>query len=92
MKRVRMVGLIAAAPLCSVSSREGNVCRKIVKDRGTIICAAECRDGIQNHGSDEELLMARASPGEMLDMIVVRKNSTTIMLGTQPPMASSVPG
>lgn len=43
---------------------------KIVKDRGTIICAAECRDGIPNHGAYGELLMARASPRELLDMIM----------------------
>jgi lactate racemase len=43
---------------------------KIVKDGGTIICAAECRDGIPNHGAYGELLMARASPRELLDMIM----------------------
>jgi len=43
---------------------------KIVKDGGAIICAAECRDGIPNHGAYGELLTARASPRELLDMIM----------------------
>ena len=43
---------------------------KIVKDGGTIICAAECRDGIPNHGAYGELLAARPSPRELLDMIM----------------------
>jgi nickel-dependent lactate racemase len=43
---------------------------KIVKDGGTIICAAECRDGIPNHGAYGELLMERGSPRELLDMIM----------------------
>jgi nickel-dependent lactate racemase len=43
---------------------------KIVKQGGTIICAAECRDGIPNHGAYGEILASRPSPGELLDMIV----------------------
>jgi lactate racemase len=43
---------------------------KIVKDAGTIICAAECRDGMPNHGAYGELLMKCASPRELLDMIM----------------------
>jgi lactate racemase len=43
---------------------------KIVKQGGTIICAAECRDGIPHHGAYGELLTARASPRELLDMIM----------------------
>jgi len=43
---------------------------KVVKDRGTIICAAECRDGIPNHGAYGELLTTRNSPRELLDMIM----------------------
>jgi lactate racemase len=43
---------------------------RIVKERGTIICAAECRDGIPNHGAYGELLAARPSPRELLDMIM----------------------
>jgi nickel-dependent lactate racemase len=43
---------------------------KIVKEGGTIICAAECRDGIPNHGAYGELLTTRNSPRELLDMIM----------------------
>ena len=42
---------------------------KIVKPGGTIICAAECKDGIPDHGAYGELLASRASPRELLDMI-----------------------
>jgi nickel-dependent lactate racemase len=42
---------------------------KIVKDGGTIICAAECRDGIPNHGAYGEILSSRPSPRDLLDMI-----------------------
>jgi len=42
---------------------------KIVKDEGTIICAAECRDGIPNHGAYGEILASRRSPRELLEMI-----------------------
>jgi nickel-dependent lactate racemase len=42
---------------------------KIVKDGGTIICAAECKDGIPNHGAYGEILASRSSPKELLDMI-----------------------
>jgi nickel-dependent lactate racemase len=43
---------------------------KVVKDGGTIICAAECRDGIPNHGPYGELLTTRNSARELLDMIM----------------------
>jgi lactate racemase len=42
---------------------------KIVKNGGTIICAAECRDGIPDHGAYGEILASRTSPRELLDMI-----------------------
>src|SRR5436309_11492327 len=42
---------------------------KIVKDGGMIICAAECRDGIPNHGAYGEILGSRRSPRELLEMI-----------------------
>lgn len=42
---------------------------KIVKAGGTIICAAECRDGIPSHGSYGEILASRSSPRELLDLI-----------------------
>lgn len=42
---------------------------KIVKQGGTIICAAECRDGIPDHGAYGEILQSRPSPKELLEMI-----------------------
>ncbi|HYR83281.1 MAG TPA: nickel-dependent lactate racemase [Terriglobia bacterium] len=42
---------------------------KVVKSGGTIICAAECRDGIPNHGAYGEILASASSPRELLDMI-----------------------
>jgi lactate racemase len=43
---------------------------KIVKTGGTIICAAECRDGIPDHGAYREILESGASPQALLDMIM----------------------
>ena len=42
---------------------------QVVKPGGTIICAAECRDGLPAHGSYGEVLASRASPRELLAMI-----------------------
>lgn len=42
---------------------------RIVKPGGTIICAAECRDGIPNHGAFLEILTSRSSPRELLQMV-----------------------
>ena len=41
----------------------------IVKPGGTIICAAECRDGIPDHGPYGRLLRERRSPEELLAMV-----------------------
>jgi len=43
---------------------------KIVKQGGTIICAAECRDGVPDHGAYGQILASRSSPQELLDMIL----------------------
>jgi len=43
---------------------------KIVKPGGTIVCAAECRDGIPDHGAYREILESRSSPQALLDMIM----------------------
>jgi len=43
---------------------------KIVRQGGTIICAAECRDGIPDHGAYGQILASRSSPQELLAMIV----------------------
>jgi nickel-dependent lactate racemase len=42
---------------------------KIVKPGGTIICVAECRDGLPNHGSYGAVLASQPSPAALLDMI-----------------------
>jgi nickel-dependent lactate racemase len=41
----------------------------IVRDGGTIVCAAECRDGFPNHGSYREVLESATSPRALLDTI-----------------------
>ena len=42
---------------------------QIVKKGGSIICAAECSDGIPDHGSYGEILKSQASPQSLLKMI-----------------------
>jgi nickel-dependent lactate racemase len=42
---------------------------KIVKPGGTIICAAECRDGLPSHGSYGAVLASQPSPDALLAMI-----------------------
>ena len=42
---------------------------KVVKGGGVILCAAECRDGLPDHGAYAELLKRRSSPAELLDMV-----------------------
>jgi nickel-dependent lactate racemase len=42
---------------------------KVVKPGGTIICAAECRDGVPNHGAYGEILASGSSPGALLKII-----------------------
>jgi lactate racemase len=41
----------------------------IVKKGGTIICAAECHDGVPNHGNYFKILQMARSPQAILDMI-----------------------
>ena len=42
---------------------------QIVKKGGSIICVAECSDGIPNHGRYYEILTSAESPAALLDMI-----------------------
>ena len=42
---------------------------KIVKAGGTIVTAAECRDGLPNHGSYGAVLASAPSPAALLEMI-----------------------
>jgi len=41
----------------------------IVKPAGTIVCAAECRDGLPNHGSYGAVLASQPNPAQLLAMI-----------------------
>jgi nickel-dependent lactate racemase len=42
---------------------------RVLKPGGTIVCAAECRDGLPDHGSFGEVLRSRGSPEALLEMI-----------------------
>jgi lactate racemase len=42
---------------------------KIIKPGGTIVAAAECRDGLPNHGSYGAVLASAPSPAALLEMI-----------------------
>ena len=42
---------------------------KVVKPGGTIVCAAECCDGLPSHGSYGEVLASQPSPEKLLAMI-----------------------
>ncbi|GAB3472699.1 nickel-dependent lactate racemase [Nocardiopsis coralliicola] len=44
----------------------------VVRPGGTIICAAECRDGFPDHGSYREVLASAASPQALFDEISAR--------------------
>ena len=45
---------------------------QVVRGGGTIVCAAECRDGFPDHGSYRDELTAAASPAALLDAIGAR--------------------
>ena len=42
---------------------------KVVKPGGTIVCAAECRDGFPGHGEFRRLLSSQDSPRALIDAI-----------------------
>ena len=42
---------------------------QVVRDGGTIICTAECSDGIPEHGLYKEILSSQNGPRELLDAI-----------------------
>ena len=42
---------------------------KVVKRGGTIVCAAECSDGLPSHGSYGDVLASQPSPEKLLEMI-----------------------
>jgi nickel-dependent lactate racemase len=45
---------------------------QVVKPGGTIVCAAECRDGFPDHGAYRSQLASAASPQALLDEIAAR--------------------
>jgi nickel-dependent lactate racemase len=45
---------------------------QVVRPGGTIICAAECRDGFPGHGSYREVLASAPSPQALVDAISAR--------------------
>ena len=45
---------------------------QVVRPGGSIVCAAECRDGFPDHGSYREVLASAASPQALLDAIAAR--------------------
>ncbi len=47
----------------------------VVRPGGTIICAAECRDGFPDHGSYREVLSSEASPEALLATIAARERT-----------------
>ena len=42
---------------------------EVVKPGGHIVCVAECRDGLPDHGAYAAILAERGSPAELLEMI-----------------------
>jgi lactate racemase len=48
---------------------------QVVKQGGTIVCAAECRDGFPDHGSYRSQLRSAASPRELVDEITSRSEA-----------------
>jgi lactate racemase len=47
----------------------------VVRKGGTIVCAAECRDGFPDHGSYRDVLASAPSPQALLDAISARKDT-----------------
>ena len=42
---------------------------QVVKQGGTILCAAECSDGIPSHGRYQEILASASGPKELLEIV-----------------------
>ena len=42
---------------------------RLAKPGGTIVCAAECRDGLPSHGSYGAILSSQPTPAALLEMI-----------------------
>lgn len=48
---------------------------QVVRPGGTIVCAAECRDGFPDHGSYREVLASAPSPRALFDAISARSET-----------------
>ena len=60
------------------STRRSRACRprrRSCAPGGTIVCAAECRDGFPEHGSYREELTGAASPAALLEAIAAREQT-----------------
>lgn len=51
---------------------------QVVRPGGTIVCAAECRDGFPDHGSYRQVLASASSPQELLRTIEARAAGETV--------------
>lgn len=49
---------------------------QIVRQGGTIVCAAECRDGIPDHGNYAQILASGDSPAALLEAIAAAPTTT----------------
>ena len=49
---------------------------QIIRENGIIICAAECKDGIPDHGEYGHILRSETSPKKLLEKIMSNKNTT----------------
>jgi nickel-dependent lactate racemase len=51
---------------------------QVVRPGGTIVCAAECRDGFPDHGSYRQVLASASSPQHLLENIGARSAGETV--------------
>jgi len=67
---------------------------RVVRDGGTIICAAECADGLPEHGEYKQILASARSPQELLSQInspgYARHDQWTVQVQAQIQMRAKV--
>lgn len=51
---------------------------QVIRPGGTIVCAAECRDGFPDHGSYRQVLSSASSPRDLLSAIAARSAAETV--------------
>jgi nickel-dependent lactate racemase len=56
---------------------------QVVRPGGTIVCAAECRDGFPDHGAFRDELVSAASPAALLEAIAARERTVPDQWQTQ---------